>query len=242
VIDWHFETYGPRAVATKNQSAYVRRLDYEDVPKEVAAPLFARHLREKDGLNPEETKALQDHLWRYCVRRATEAGLPVKLHTGYYAGVNRMPLARVGQNLNDLCPILMDFPQARFVLMHITYPYQDQLITLAKHFANVYVDMCWAWIMNPAVSVRFLKEYLLAAPANKLFTFGGDYFSVESVYGHSRIARQGIAQALSELVEEGWLAERDALALVEPLMNGNAREVFRVDEKRRVLEGMGATA
>ena len=150
--------------------------------------------------------------------------------------LNYMPLARVGQNLHDLCPILQDFPTTRFVLMHITYPYQDQLIALAKHYTNVYVDMCWAWIINPAASVRFLKEYLMAAPSSKIFTFGGDYITVETVYGHSQIARPGIAQALSELVEEGWLTETDALALVEPLMCGNAREVFRLEEKRKILE------
>lgn len=49
-------------------------------------------------------------------------------------------------------------------------------------------------------------------------------------------ARRGLAQALSELVEEGWLTEKDALALVEPLMCGNAREVFRLEEKRKILE------
>lgn len=238
VIDWYFERYGPRAVATKNQSAYARRLDYENVPKEVAAPLFARYAEGKDSLGEGGMKALQDHLWRYGVRRATEMKLPVKLHTGYYAGTNYMPLARVGQNLNDLCPILLDFPETRFVLMHITYPYQDQLIALAKHYTNVYVDMCWAWIINPAASVRFLKEYLMAAPSSKIFTFGGDYITVETVYGHSQIARRGIAQALSELVEEGWLAEKEALALVEPLMCGNAREVFRIEEKQQILEAV----
>ena len=42
------------------------------------------------------------------------------------------------------------------------------------------------------------------------------------------VARQGLGQALSELVGEGWLRERDALALVEPLMRGNARDLFPI--------------
>ena len=49
--------------------------------------------------------------------------------------------------------------------------------------------------------------------------------------GHARIARRGIARALRELVDEGWIGERDALELVEPLLRGNARKIFRVDEK-----------
>jgi len=72
----------------------------------------------------------------------------------------------------------------------------------------------------------FLKEFLLAAPANKLFTFGGDYIIAENIIGHSVIARRGIAQALSELVAEGWIAREELPPLVDRIMRGNARETF----------------
>lgn len=225
IIDWHFATYGPRAVAVKSQSAYQRRLSYERVDAGVAAPLFARHAA-GEALDPGEMKTLQDFLMRYCIGKATERGLPVKLHTGYYAGYRRMPLERVRLNAADLCPLLLDFPDTRFVLMHAGYPYQDEFIALAKHYPNVTIDLCWAWIINPAAGVRFVREFLLAAPASKLLTFGGDYIPVESVYGHSRIARKGLHQALSSLIEEGWLRAEEAPDLVRRLMNGNARELF----------------
>jgi len=227
VIDWAFATYGPRADAVKSQAAYQRRLDYAPVPAEDAAPLFARMAR-GDALAPAERKALEDHLVRYCVARADEYHLPVKLHCGYYAGVDRMPLERVRQNAGDVCGLLRDFPNARFVLMHIGYPYQDEYVALAKHYRNVYVDLCWAWIIAPRACVRFVKELLTAAPSNKLFTFGGDYANVENVVGHAAVARQGLCQALSELVDEGWLRPDDALALVEPLMRGNQRAAFPI--------------
>jgi uncharacterized protein len=225
IVDDLFARCASRAVAAKNQSAYSRRLNYDNVPKEQAEPLFARHAK-GETLASDEKKALQDHLFRYCVGKATEHGLPVKLHTGYYAGRRSMPLERLRQNAGDLCPLLKDFPETKFVLMHIGYPYQDEFIALAKHYPNAYIDMCWAWIINPAASVRFLKEFLLAAPASKLFPFGGDYVSVECVYGHSRIARQGITQALSELVAEGWIAQKETPALIERILRGNAHAVF----------------
>ena len=91
---------------------------------------------------------------------------------------------------------------------------------------NVYVDMCWAWIINPMACVRFVKEFLMAAPACKLFTFGGDYLPVELVAGHAAIARQGITQAIAELIEEDWLAEDEAPALIDRIMRGNAHEIY----------------
>ena len=233
VIDWHFETYGQSAIATKNQSAYARRLDYLDVSREDAAGFFSNYVKNPQQIQQSELKAIQDHLFRYCVNRATHYQLPVKLHTGYFAGTGYMPLANVSQNLKDLCPILQSFPETKFVLMHITYPYQDELIALAKHYPNVYVDLCWAWIVNPAATVRFVQEFLTAVPSNKLLTFGGDYTAVENVVGHATIARQGLSLALSNLIADGWVTEREELSLVTPLMHDNAWSLFRMPEKIR---------
>jgi len=226
VIDWCFATYGPRAIAAKNPSAYRRRLDYAQVQAQEAAPLLDRYLKNQEMVTQGEIKALKDHLFHYCVERATEYGLPVKLHTGYYARTGEMPLHRVRKNASDLCDLFMAHPKARFVVMHIIYPYQDEAIALAKQYPNAFIDLCWAWIINPAASVRFVKEFLMAAPANKLFTFGGDYLPVELVPGHAQIARRGLAQAISELVDEGWIRSNSVDDLVERLMRGNAHELF----------------
>ncbi len=112
----------------------------------------------------------------------------------------------------------------------------EEMIALAKQYPNALVDMCWAWIINPIASKEFLKRFLLTAPANKVLVFGGDYLVVEPVLGHALLARRGITLALSELVDEGWLRLDDALQLVEPLLNGNARTTFDLAEKRQRLE------
>ena len=239
-IHWYFEKYARQAVAIKNASAYSRRLDYAAVSAADAEPLFARHISGNDALTAIELKALQDHLWRYCVELATEHHLPVKLHTGYYAGTRSMPLARVSMNLPDLCPILQDFPQTNFVLMHIAYPYQDEMIAIAKQYPNVYVDLCWSWIINPLVTIRFVKEFIAAVPWNKLLTFGGDYYSVESIVGHAEIARYGLAQALTQLVAEKWCTEEETLELIEPLMWGNAWSLFEMEAKQKIAKELYA--
>jgi predicted TIM-barrel fold metal-dependent hydrolase len=230
VIDWWFDKYSDYAVAVKSQAAYSRDLDYDNVSAERAAPVFSRHLN-REPVSGEDRKLLQDHLFWYCVRKATAKNLPVKLHTGYYAGQNSMPLGRLANNPASVSDLLRRSPETTFVLMHICYPYYEEMISLAKHYTNAHIDMCWAWIINPAASVQFLKHYLVTAPANKVLTFGGDYIPVEPVVGHAEIARRGIARALTELVEEGWLTPAAALELVEPIMCGNGRRIFRLDEK-----------
>jgi len=97
------------------------------------------------------------------------------------------------------------------------------------------IDLCWAWIISPTASERFVRDFLVTAPANKLLTFGGDYIPVECVVGHAALARRGLTRALQGLVADGWLSRADALDLVEPLMRGNARRIFQLEEKERVL-------
>jgi predicted TIM-barrel fold metal-dependent hydrolase len=120
--------------------------------------------------------------------------------------------------------------------MHICYPYYEELISVAKQHTNAYVDMCWSWIINPVAAADFLKKYLVTAPANKVLTFGGDYIPVEPVLGHATIARRGIALALTELVEEGWLSLPDALDLADPIMHNNARQIFNLKDKTIALK------
>ncbi len=234
VLDWWFSTYGPYAVAAKSQVAYGRRLDFNDTPAEQADKPFTQLVR-GNRISADERKLVEDHLFWYCVRKATEYGLPVKLHTGYYAGHDGMPMGRVATNPADITEILRHAPDTTFVLMHICYPFWEEMVAIAKHWHNAVIDMCWAWIINPEASVQFLRSLLVAAPSNKVLTFGGDYVPVEPVIGHAMIARNGILRALSSLVADGWLAPTAAVELVEPLMRGNARALFRLDEKEKAL-------
>lgn len=232
-IEHIFERFGPKAIAVKDQSAYGRPLLYENVKDEDIETIFKRFVQKPSSLKSEELKAIQDNLFRKCLQCATEYKLPVKLHTGYFAGYNGMDLSRVRNNLCDLVPLIKDFPNTTFVLMHISYPYQNELIALCKHYRNVYADMCWSWIIDPASATRFLKEFLMTAPANKIFTFGGDYIPVELVPGHAQIARKGITLAIAQLIQEGWFPESDTSTLIERIMRGNAHNVFDLN---RVLK------
>jgi hypothetical protein len=235
VIDWWFETYSDYAVAVKSQAAYSRNIDYAEVGADQVYDVFKKKLN-NEPIDPMEEKDLQDHLFWYCVRRATQKNLPVKLHTGYYAGHNHMPLGRLQDNAAAASNLCRMSPETRFIFMHIDYPFYEEMIALAKHYSNCHLDMCWAWLVSPVASVNFLKQYLVTAPLNKLLTFGGDYIPVEPVIGHIDLARRGITLSLAGLVEEGWLTLDQTLGLVDTIMRGNARQIFDLEKKTRRLE------
>ncbi|MER8401445.1 amidohydrolase family protein [Mesorhizobium sp. M1348] len=225
-IDRYFEKCGPQAVAIKYVGAYYRALNFRHVDRHVAEQYFSTLIAVRPFIGHEGAQALEDYLFHYCLRKAQEYRLPVKLHTGYLATNDSMPLSRVRENAVDVCRLLHAYPDIRFVLMHMGYPYQDEYVALCKQYSNAYVDLCWAWIINPVACVRFLTEFLVSVPANKILTFGGDFIVAENVVGHSVIARRGIAESISALVDRRWI-DRGALPeLVTRLMKLNAEELF----------------
>lgn len=234
VINWWFDRYAKYAVAVKSQHAYSRDIDYARVPAEKAEPVFKKTLQ-KEPVTAEERKLLEDHLFWQAVDQATAHSLPVKLHTGYYAGQNSMPLSRLRLNAGSAAELCRVSPDTKFVFMHLCYPFYEELLAVTKQWTNAHVDMCWSWIINPLAAKDYLKKHIVTAPINKLLPFGGDYIPVEPVLGHAVMARRGIAQALLELVEEGWLKPADALDLVDPILHNNARQIFRLAQKTETL-------
>jgi len=241
VIDWWFEKFGKYVVAVKIGLAYSRGIDFLRTSVEEAEPVINKVIQ-GEFVTTEERKKLQDHLFWYVVGQATKMDLPIKMHLGYQAQwtgrTEQMHLSMVRNNPSDACRLCDESKATRFIFFHISYPYYEEMLAVAKQYANATLDMCWSWIINPVAAKDFLKKFIVTVPSNKILTFGGDYKPVECVYGHSIVARNGIALALAELVEENYISLNEALALVDQLLNGNAREIFRLEEKQKLLKNL----
>ena len=57
--------------------------------------------------------------------------------------------------------------------------------------------------------------------------FGGDYGHVESVYGHSVMARAVVTKVLTEKVAGGYFTEPEAIRIANRLFRDNALEIFK---------------
>ncbi len=236
-IDSVFERYGPVAVAVKNQSAYRRRMNYAAATPEEAERSLQYLLKNRGDAEKRQLKCLEDYLFHYTVEKSVAFDLPYKLHTGYHSGTGTMSLHDVRRNPADMADICRLHPDARFVFMHITFPYQNELIALARHYPNAWVDMCWSWMIDPLAAVNFLKEFLVSVPVNKLFVFGGDVSIVELVPGQLALMKRGLDQALSSLLKNHWLTHRDLELVIERLMYKNALEFFPIRKLREPAPG-----
>ncbi len=227
VINWWFDKYSENAVGVKIGIAYFRRLDFNKTTVETANPLFSKKIEGKK-LSEAEEKILQDYLFWYVVDLANKSNLPVKFHTGFQAMNNFMNLENVMFNPIDCANLCRLSPDTRFIFFHISYPYYEPMIALAKHYSNAIIDMCWSWTINPIASIDFLKKYIMTSPINKLMVFGGDELYVENLIGHAKMARKGISIALSELMQTKWITEKDAIEIAERIMWKNIEDIYEL--------------
>jgi predicted TIM-barrel fold metal-dependent hydrolase len=229
-----FAKYAPCAIAVKTQHAYRRTLLWRERDEADVARVLEKRLR-GDDLTTDEALCLGDWGIARGVELAAQHNLPVKIHTGYYAGSGNMPVERI--RAGHLTALLTRYPQTRFVLMHIAYPYSNEMVALAKHYPNVYVDMCWAWSIDPYSAGDFVRRMIHAAPAHKLFAFGGDTFWPNSAVAYAFQARKWLTRALSQEVADGLLTEKEAMALATRWMRTNQEACFDIAGTRaRIAE------
>ncbi len=219
-------------VAVKSALSYRRDLLFQEVSAQDAAADFAALL--KGGVDlPKGFRAhaqrvfrrLEDHMFHEVVGLAEAHGIPIQIHTGLPAG-NAAFVENAKPTL--LTNVFYLYPRARFDLLHIGYPYQQELAVLTKLFPNVYADFSWAYISSPTGSRRALDEYLETVPVNKILGFGGDYRYPELTYAHAKMARGIVAQALAGKVEAGLFNEKQALEIGRMLLRENAIDLFGV--------------
>jgi uncharacterized protein len=224
-----FAKYAPCAIAVKSQHAYRRTLAWQErSDHEADSALQSLLSTPTNSPTYEPTVAarlcLGDWCWERGLELAAEYRLPFKIHTGYYAGTGRMPVEWI--RAGNLWELMARHPRTRFVLMHIAYPYSDELVALVKRYPNAWADLCWAWSINPHASMEFVRRFLHAAPANKLFAFGGDTRGPTGAYAYALQARKWLTKALQAEVDDGELSERQAIDLATRLMQANQLACF----------------
>lgn len=230
-MDAIFANHAPCAIAVKSQHAYNRTLEWtERSDADAAIALDAILSKPSDQIDEATRLCLGDWCWARGVELTIEHNLPFKIHTGYYAGNNRMPVRRIPAG--NMCALFSRYLDAKFVLMHIAYPYNDELVALAKHYRNIWIDFCWAWSIDPYSSRDFLRRCIHAVPSNKLFAFGGDTGWPTSAYAYSIQARNEIQRALEAEIEDGYLTEKQAMAFAKQIMYTNQYECFDIEGTR----------
>jgi uncharacterized protein len=214
-------------VGVKTGLAYDRILYYENVNKERAEKVFNSLMNATGGnsFSFMDVKPLQDYMMHRVLDLANLYKLPVAIHTGLLAGNDGII---ENTNPTHLVNLFKEYPEVNFVLYHGSYPFGGELATLAKNYRNVYIDMCWLYVISPSYSERYLHEWIETVPASKIMAFGGDYNNIENVYGHLLFAKQIVSRVLIEKVKDGYMTESEAIIIAQMILHDNAARFYNL--------------
>ncbi|MEV6579372.1 amidohydrolase family protein [Streptomyces sp. NPDC051582] len=169
-------------------------------------------------------------LLRHLLWSAVATGLPLQLHTGAGAG-------EPGQRPQEADPALLtEFVRAtaglgtRLVLLG-GYPYHRHAAQLAGAFPHVHADLGAALGQSGARAAGVLAEVLETAPFGKLlFSSGGRRLPELHAVG-ALVFREALSRVLGGWVGDGAWSWRDAERVAAMVAAGNARRVYRLDER-----------
>lgn len=216
------------AVGVKFGHAYWRTLYHSEVSDADAGKVLQKIIA-KRRLSDAEIKTLQDWGFREVVRASGEMDLVVQIHTGVQTNWGHIPDSDPLHLLN----VIRANPKVRFDLFHAGYPYSRELGMLGKHYPNVWLNMCWMYVITIAGSRQILKEWIDLVPGHRLLGFGSDVGTPEFIHAHLVLARECIADVLADKVENDFLSEEAAMRLIERMMLDNACELYGIRKPRR---------
>lgn len=211
------------AVCLKCSLAYERSLHFPQTGYSEALEELGYMRASKEPEVWKNCSKLQNYMLHHVLKTVNRTGGVVQFHTGLQEGNGNF---LEWTNPAHLTNLFLAYPNVKFDLFHMGYPFQNITAALAKNFPNVYIDMCWAHIISPADSILALEAFLDTVPFNKISAFGGDYCFVDGVYGHLTIARDNIAKALAKKVCAKQFDLQEACFIAERMLYSNPKEIF----------------
>jgi predicted TIM-barrel fold metal-dependent hydrolase len=210
--------------------AYWRSIYFENVDYNTAKKLFANFMKKlskakKEGASLEFPKKLQDYIIHFIMKTAEENNSIIQIHTGLQEGMRN--------NLENSNPMLLknlfgEYPHLSFDIFHTGYPYERELMVLAKTHANVYIDFCWTHLISPFAARNAFYEALDVLPYTKIFGFGGDYMFFDGVVGHITMAKQNICTVLAQKICNNEFDIDLAENILQSVFYDNANRVYHL--------------
>ncbi|MDR0326068.1 MAG: amidohydrolase family protein [Oscillospiraceae bacterium] len=193
-------------------------MSYPDMAE--AKEAFARIIKDKTLWLPPENP-IANVFYDALLREAQEQDLVACIHTGYWFNY---------RELNPSHGIFMfdHYPDVSFDLYHVGYPYVREAIMLGKSRGNVWMNMCWTYIISPHFACDALTEMLEMVPWTKIIGFGGDYAVAEKIYGHLVLARRVMAKALATKVCDGAMTLDKAISLAHHMLYQNPKNLYKL--------------
>ncbi|MGH9475645.1 MAG: amidohydrolase family protein [Terriglobales bacterium] len=215
------------AVAIKFEAAYLRPLNFHRPNLELARVVYAA------GGAPGAGRyyPLQDAIFHAIALEAGRLGLAVHFHTGFgcgsYFDIRGANPALLMDVFND--PSLR---HTNFVLLHGGLGPYTNLVAALLAKPNVYTDISGqTWLLPPHEIARNIRTFLEYYPDKVMFgtdlSPGAGAEDWEEIgYQMESNARQGLALALTGMLEDHEITRSQALTMARAVLRGTALKLY----------------
>ena len=218
------------AVAIKFEAAYLRSLDFAATKPDDAKRIYAKAA---GGSAPSKAEylAVQDVLFREIVRQAGKLGMAIHIHTGSgCGGYFDLP----GSNPGLLTSVLNDasLRTTNFVLIHGGSGAYTQVAAVMMGRPNVYADFSEQdALLSSRAMGEVIRYWLEWYPEKVMFGTdlapGNEEIGWEEIgYANATTGREGLALALTGMVNDGEISRERALELARMVLRGNAVKLY----------------
>jgi predicted TIM-barrel fold metal-dependent hydrolase len=215
------------AVAVKFEAAYLRSLDFDDVPRAEAEAAY--RTGHHGPISDAAYKKLQDYIFRRIAADAGRLGMALHLHVAWGAGGY---LHITGTNPLLLESVFNDprLHNTNFALLHGGWPFTREITALLSK-PNVYTDFSAQTLMNyPRAAAQVLREWMEFAPEKILFGTDACPYSEESGWEQSgwiamQTTRQALGFSLTQMVGDEEITRDRAIELAHMVLQDNAAKL-----------------
>ena len=217
--------------AVKFYAAYLRSLDFADVPESEARVIYGKYAA---GGKPDaaEYKKLQDYLFRRIALECKRLDIAVHIHVGIGAGGwfhNSTASPFLLENVFNTPPLR----GTKFVMIHGGLPFAAASRFLLNR-ENVYLDFsAQGFLTSTRELSQVLRSYLEFLPERILF--GTDAYPLAHTVGWEEIgwlatrnARHALALALTGMMNDGDITRARAVELARMVLRENAIRLYGI--------------
>ena len=211
-------------VAFKSIIAYRTGLDVGNPARADCKRAFKRWRAGGFRETRDDAKPVRDALVRRTLALAKRHDRPVHFHCG--GGDPAIVLAHARPQ--DLFPLLAEHADQPIVLIHSGWPWLEEAAYVASVLPYVYLDMSITMPWGSLAIDGKLEVLLGAAPPAKVLYGSDEASEPEVLWLSAQLGREALGRVLGVAVERRWLDEREARAIGEGVLAGNARRLHAI--------------
>ena len=222
-VDTYLEYVESEVTKAKNEGAVLLKFDVSSfINKVTREDAFEEFELIKKGKKMGRTTFVEPYLCEKALSWCEKYDMVAAVHTGVWGDTREKAPGHMHN-------VIYKYSNVKFDIYHAGMPYINECGFLGKNAPNTYLNLCWSYIVSPEMTKRAINEWLDYVPANKIFAFGGDYFSnPENIWGHLMMAKDTLSDVFAYRINKGFIDIDGADEILRMWFYENPKRVYNL--------------